>query len=114
MPHTIVALAAEKKSPEVFYLIKIAKEYDTKDYNDTDDYGHTMKKGQLGVFFERNSVSDKTYKLTTKHAFFSKESIVYPFMQMKSTKKGFMLIDNELFQITQYAEHSGFTALFKA
>ena len=50
MPHTIVALAAEKKSPEVFYLIKIAKEYDTKDYNDTDDYGHTMKKGQLGFF----------------------------------------------------------------
>ena len=65
-------------------------------------------------FFERNSESDKTYKLTTKRAFFSKESIVYPFVQMKSTKKGFMLTDNELFQITQYAEHSGFTALFKA
>ena len=33
----IVALAAEKKSPETFNLIKITKEYDTKDYDDTDD-----------------------------------------------------------------------------
>ena len=107
----------KKKSPKTFYLIKITKEYDTKDYDDTDDYVHTMKKGQKhleGIFLERNSGSDKTYKLTTKRAFISKESIVYPFVQMKSTKKCFMLTDDELFQITQYVEHSGFTALFKA
>ena len=39
-------------------------------------------------FFERNSESDKTYKLTTKRAFFSKESIVYPFVQMKHITNG--------------------------
>ena len=32
----IITLAAEK-SPETFYLIKITKEYDTKDYDDTDN-----------------------------------------------------------------------------
>ena len=32
---------------------------------------------------------------------------------MKCTEKGFMLIDDELFQIAQYVEHYGFTALFK-
>ena len=31
---------------------------------------------------ERNNESDKTYKLAAKCAFFYKESIVYPFMQM--------------------------------
>ena len=35
-----------KKSPETFHLIKITKEYNKKDYNDTDDYGHTMKKAK--------------------------------------------------------------------
>ena len=55
-----------------------------KDYNDTDDYGHTMKKSQKHVGFfvavvivEKNSGPDKTYKMTSKCALFSKESIVY-------------------------------------
>ena len=39
---------------------------------------------------------------------------MYLFMQMKSTKKGFMLTHDGLFHITQYVEHSGFTALLKA
>ena len=37
MSDAIVALVVEKKSPETFNLIKITKEYDTKDYDDTDD-----------------------------------------------------------------------------
>ena len=65
-------------------------------------------------FFERNSGPGKTYKLTAKLVFFSKENIVYLFMQMKSTKKGFMLTHDGLFHITQYVEYSGFTALLKA
>ena len=46
MPDKIVTLAADKKSPETFYLIKIINEYDTKDYEGTDDYSHRMKNGQ--------------------------------------------------------------------
>ena len=42
--------------------------------------------------------------------FFSK----YLFGQMKSTKKVFMLTDDDLFQITQYVEHLGVTAVLKA
>ena len=76
----------KKKSLEICYLIKITKEYDTKDYNDTDVYSQTMKKGQkhLGVFW-RNSGLDKTYLLTKKCEFFSKEIIVYQLVKMKST-----------------------------
>ena len=33
---------------------------------------------------------------------------------MKSTKKVFMLTDDDLFQIAQYVEHSGITAVLKA
>ena len=33
---------------------------------------------------------------------------------MKSTKKVFMLTDDDLFQITQYVEHLGVTAVLKA
>ena len=32
---------------------------------------------------------------------------MYPFVQMKSIKKGFTLTDGELFQITQHVEYSG-------
>ena len=68
------------------------RECNTEDYNDTDDYGHTIKKDQkhleivvlVVLFFlrERNNGSDKTCKLAAKRAFFSKESIVFPFIQM--------------------------------
>ena len=48
VPCIIVALAAERKSPKAFCLIKITKEYDTKYY-----HGCTIKKAkkQLGVFW---------------------------------------------------------------
>ena len=57
------------------------------------------------VFFERELKDQTKHKLAAKDAFF---------LQIKSTKKDFMLTDHALFQITQYAEHFGFTALFKA
>ena len=56
MPGRIVALAAEKKVSRI--------EYNQKDYDDTDDYGYTMKKDQkhldVGFFWERIKGSDKT------------------------------------------------------
>ena len=39
---------------------------------------------------------------------------MYLSVQTKSTQKGLMLIDDELFQITQYIEHYYFTTLLKA
>ena len=46
MHDRFATLAPGKKSPETFYLIKITKEFNTKDYNDTE-------KGQkhLSFFF---------------------------------------------------------------
>ena len=83
-------MAAEKKSPETFYLMKITEEEQSKEEDHMDDYGHRVKKGVKhlqGVFFERECGSDKRYKLTKKRAFFYRESIVYPFVQL-GHKKG--------------------------
>ena len=114
---TVVALAtsADDKSTETFYLIKITKEELSKDTDDIDDYGNMVKKGVNhleGVFFERNSGSDRDYHLTKKRAFFYKESIAYPFVQLAPTKKCFRLSDDEFMIITQYVEQSYHTALF--
>ena len=69
----IIALAAEKKSLETFYLIRITKEYDTKDYDDTDDYGHRMKIGQrhLKDNFLREIVDQTKHIAWQKKLYFS-------------------------------------------
>ena len=58
MPNTVIALAAEKKSPETFYLMKITEEQ-SKEEDHMDDYGHRMKK-ESNIYRE----------------YFSKESVV--------------------------------------
>ena len=60
------------------------KQCSTKVYND--DYSHTIKKDQnhLEFFFLLREIMDqrKKHKLAAKRAFFSEESIAYPFVQM--------------------------------
>ena len=46
MHDRFATLAPGKKSPETFYLIKITKEFNTKDYNDTE-----KRQKHLSVFF---------------------------------------------------------------
>ena len=83
VPGTIVALAAEKKSVDTFYLIKITMEECTLDGDVLDDYGHKLRCGQPhleGNFLEKIC--------------------------------GSMLSDDEFVQITQYIEDYGLTAIF--
>ena len=64
-PGTIVALAAEKKSVDTFYLIKIMMEECTLDDDALDDYGHKLRSGQphlQGNFLEKICGSSKLYK----------------------------------------------------
>ena len=78
------------------------------DDDDTDDYGHTMKKGQkhVGVkqWIRQNISSQQNVHFSLRRAL----------CIIESTKKGFMFTDGELFQETQYVEHSDFIALLKA
>ena len=45
LPGTIVALAAEKKSKDTFYLMKIACAESVKDHDVTNSFGNTVAKG---------------------------------------------------------------------
>ena len=117
LPGTIVALAAEKKSTNTFYLIKVSRKNGAKQYDDADDYGKMITRGHKhleGHFFEKICGSDRRYKLSKKTSFFYRESVVYAFIQMEETKKGYKLSDEEFIQIMQFLEESGCTGLFKA
>ena len=73
----------------------------------TDKWGRCVKGGQAyltGLFLERDSGSDTKYRLVKKDVFFYKESVIYPFIQMEATKKGFTLAREEQLQITRFIE----------
>ena len=115
VPDIVVALAADSTSRESFYLIKIIEEEQQKLEDDTDDYGHVKKgvKHFEGLFFERKFDSDKVYTLNEKkRAFFHKESVVFPSVQLKPRKGEFELRDDELLVIIKYLEMSNVTSLF--
>ena len=113
LPGTIVALAAEKKSKDTSYLMKIACAESVKDHDDTDSFGNTVAKGTKhleGYFLDSyNGV----YRVSKKRAIFYKESVVYPFVQVTEGKKGFLLSNDQFLLITKFIEDSGCTALFR-
>ena len=84
---TIVALAAEKKSMDTFYLIKISKA-NCASNDAVDDYDNKVKEGNdhlEGNFLEKISGSERIYKMSKK-TFFYKESMVNPFEWKKRRK----------------------------
>lgn len=96
-------------------MIKITKEEHSKETNATDDYGKTFDAGVNhleGIFFERLSGHDKVFRLDKKIAFFYKESVAYPFVQLTPTKKGFSLTDDEHQIVPTYVEQSYHQSLF--
>ena len=72
---TVVALAADLKSRDAFYLIKITEEKIEKTENVEDGFGHVMKKGMKHlekVLLEKKFVSNNPYTIPKrpKPAFF--------------------------------------------
>ena len=79
-----------------------------------DDYHHTVAGGHEyieGQFMEKvDDMPNKgiLYKLMPKKTFFYKESVVYPFVQFKTMKKGLYLLSmNEYVEILNFVECSG-------
>ena len=109
---SIVALAADTKACETFYLMKITEEKEAS-ITETDTQGKKIKEGQLhlrGQFFETDPCSDTRYRLLKKESIFFRESVVYPFVQMEAKKKHYELSADKFMQITRYIEksHLGF------
>ena len=86
---TVVALVADPKSCESFYLMKIAEEEKEKTEDVEDGFGHVIKKGMKhleGVFLEMKFDSDNLFEIPKKpsSAFFFRERLMFPSVQLES------------------------------
>ena len=115
LPGSICAIAADRTSIDRFWLIKINSQLQATE-KVFDDYGHTIIQGQsylLGQYLESINSNNKghVYKLMEKTAIFSKESVVYPFVQLSPTKRGLVLSMNEFTEILNCVEHNGLSSI---
>ena len=91
---TVVALAANPKSLDYFYLIKITEEQKEKTEDVEYGFGQVIKKGTKhfeGMFVERKFDSDNIYSISKKlkSAFFFKDSVVSPSVELELKKETF-------------------------
>ena len=83
--------------------------------DEKDDYGQTIRAGHehihshfLGIV---NTFTGHYFKLSKKFTFFYNESVVYPFVQLTETKKGFQISDIDFIETLQYVEETGLSSL---
>ena len=82
-----------------------------------DGFGNVIKKGMQhfeGIFLEKKFDSKKQYTIPkkAKTAFFYRESIVFPSVQLQAKKGHYELSDDELLMIIKYVEVSHQASLF--
>ena len=113
-PESIVAIAADKKSIDTIWFIKVIEaECVNDDEDEHDAYGHSVPKGvafMKGNFLEKiqDSTNGQIFKLPKKITFFYKESVLYPYVNFKETKKGLVLSSSEYTDIIHYVENNNY------
>ena len=113
-PESIVAIAADKKSIDTIWFIKVIEaECVNDDEDEHDAYGHSVPKGvafMKGNFLEKiqDSTNGQIFKLSKKITFFYKESVLYPYVNFKETKKGLVLSSSEYTDIIHYVENNNY------
>lgn len=117
LPGSICAIAANEKSIDTVWFVKIIAEEETSQNEIIDDYGFKIIPGQkffTGNFLEKVSTkrNKQLYKeVNNKIAYVYKASIVYPFVNVEKEKGLFSIADNELCEIIAYVEHYGLTTM---
>ncbi len=81
-----------------------------------DDYGIVIPHGALflkGRFLEMvvEKGSHRVYKLSKKITYFYKENVIYPFVNMAETEKGYILENVDLMDIIKFAEANNYRHL---
>ena len=99
-------------SQDVVWLIQISESKCISEQPETDSYGNTIIPGAhylKGVFFEKlyNQEDHALFKLSKEVTFFYRETIIYPFVYLEGTKKGFKLMNSDYSDIIRYAEMRG-------
>lgn len=115
-PESYVAVAADKKSPDTVWFIKVIEADCESATDEEDDYGNIIPKGATyfkGNFLERvnETIKLEVYKLSKKTTYFYKENILYPYVNFNETKKGLTLNKRDLADIIHFTEQTGFCHL---
>ena len=97
-------------------MVKKFLYYFYKVFERADDYGRSVVIGQhylVGNFLEKTKSAKKGlfFKLSTKTAFFLKESIVYPFVQLQEIKDEVFLSQTDFTDILNFVDSTGMTSL---
>ena len=114
--NSVCAVAADKKSYETVWFVKIIEEV-TADKEIWDDYGVTVIEGETvlkALFLEKSSQTKtgQTSKLTSnKTTLLYKESVVYPFVNFKKGSDNYFISNNNFYEIISYVEHFGLTII---
>ena len=111
---SVCAVAAAEKSPDTVWFIRIDSQ-STEDL--TDEYGVKVGAGQMfymGSFLEQSRAvkSGIYYKKMKKRAFFFKESVVYPFVNLESKAGGrYFITCKDFVDILCYVKHFAVTSI---
>ena len=115
MPGCICAIAADDKSTDTIWFVKIIERCET-DKQCTNDYGHTVAQGNeyfSGKYLERESETrhKRSFKEMKKTMFFYRTSVVYPFVNFEKSKNLFHITKTEYCDVLSYIEHFGMASL---
>ena len=115
MPACICAIAADDKSTDTVWLVKIIERCEA-DKQCTDVYGHTVAQGNeyfSGKYLEwKSETRHKTsFKEMKKTMFFYRTSVVYPFVNFEKSKNLFHITKTEYCDVLSYIEHFAMTSL---
>ncbi len=113
VPEAYVAVAADNTSNDTIWIIKVIEANRCSTENEMDDYNNVIPKGTVfftGHFLEHVMIGTRCmiYKLIKdKTTHFYKESVVFPFVNIKDERKGLVLNDEDYTDILMYIEKNG-------
>ena len=110
------SVAADEKSIDTIWFVKILENECVASANEKDDCGNVIPHGAFflkGRFLEIvvEKSSHRVYKLSKKLTYFYKESVIYPFVNMVETEKGYILKNVDFMDIIQFAEANNYRHL---
>lgn len=118
VPGTYVALRATDIQMPVWFVKVTEVDCINLQESVTDDYGNHIPKGMKfisGIFLEKDSrmssFKDLVFFPEKKVTFFYKESVVYPFVNIREEKKGLSLSLLDYGDIIRYVEEMGYAHL---
>ena len=111
-----MTVAADEKSIDTIWFIRVSGNECIGCDNEKDDYGNVVPYGESffkGHFLELvvEKSSHRVYKQSKKITFFYKESVIYPYVNMAETEKGYILKNVDLMDIINFAEANNYCHL---